>query len=122
MTSLNFINNSTVEVKIFWINFHGGLTQYNTLAPGDNYEQQTYVGHKWSIRDEGDNEMMKAEGQEDAQDIEIEDIETSACEHSSEEDSGEGSDYNPNMVESDHEQDAMLKKKIQSVTRDFFGK
>jgi hypothetical protein len=40
------------EVKIYWVNFGGGLKLYGKLAPGETHNQNTYSNAIWLITDE----------------------------------------------------------------------
>jgi hypothetical protein len=44
-----FINNSSTEVSIIWLNFSGNTKLYDTLPPGYEDNQPTYIGHYWLI-------------------------------------------------------------------------
>ncbi|KAF9458402.1 von Hippel-Lindau disease tumor suppressor, beta/alpha domain-containing protein [Collybia nuda] len=48
-TTITFINYLDVEVRVNWIDFDGKLKFYKALAPGSQYNQQTYVGHPWVV-------------------------------------------------------------------------
>ena len=51
-----------MTVDVFWIN-GGEETKYSTLNPGKAYDQQTYVGHEWIIRNqENGEEIGKTQG------------------------------------------------------------
>jgi hypothetical protein len=43
-TSIKFINSSEKSVQVFWVNGEEEVL-YNTLEPGSEADQQTYVGH-----------------------------------------------------------------------------
>jgi len=47
------------KVKVFWLDFNGKEVLYNTLRPGSNYTQQTYIDHVWLIRGADDRKIMK---------------------------------------------------------------
>ena len=51
-TSIRFINDSAdgSSVNIFWVDFRGDESLYNTLASNSSYEQPTYVNHRWIAR------------------------------------------------------------------------
>ena len=53
LTSMNFINHLTVNVKVFWIDENGKRKEYKELKPGESFHQQTYVGHPWEVCAEG---------------------------------------------------------------------
>lgn len=48
-TSVVFANRRAQEVIVEWIDFAGAAKRYATLAPGEQYTQQTYVGHVWRV-------------------------------------------------------------------------
>src|SRR5712692_668949 len=50
-TSIEFINQTSDSVNIYWLNYNGGRQFYNTLAAGASYTQQTYVTHPWVVTD-----------------------------------------------------------------------
>lgn len=52
-TSIYFKNESSETVKIYWINFSGGLTLYHdNVAPGQAKTQGTFLDHPWYIATE----------------------------------------------------------------------
>ena len=44
-------------MKIYWVNFGGGLKLYGKLAPGETRNQNTYSDAIWLITDEKDNSL-----------------------------------------------------------------
>jgi hypothetical protein len=51
-TSIRFSNNLDGPVNVFWKDYNDGReTLYMNLAPRTSYEQSTYVGHSWVVRD-----------------------------------------------------------------------
>ncbi len=48
-TVVTFQNNSDTDVDILWISYEGEEVYYNTLIPGESYEQPSYYGHPWVI-------------------------------------------------------------------------
>jgi hypothetical protein len=49
-TGIAFVNRGDLPVKVYWLNFQGTRVLYNPyLAPGDQQQQQTYVGHNWLV-------------------------------------------------------------------------
>ena len=44
-----FTNNSETEVDILWLNYDGEEVYYNTLKPGESYEQTSYFSHPWVV-------------------------------------------------------------------------
>ncbi len=49
VATILFINNSETDVDILWLNFDGEEVYYNTLKPGERYEQQSYYSHPWVV-------------------------------------------------------------------------
>jgi hypothetical protein len=49
--SLTFVNDTTVRVSVYWIDFSGARVFYNSLEPGTSYTQSTYVTHPWVVVD-----------------------------------------------------------------------
>lgn len=48
--NLIFSNEIDESVKIYWINFNGELTVYNSeLKPGKTFQQHSYLTHHWYI-------------------------------------------------------------------------
>ncbi|MBL4805950.1 MAG: hypothetical protein JKY31_01520 [Rhodobacteraceae bacterium] len=48
-TIVTFQNNAETSVDILWVSFEGEEVYYNTLAPGDSYDQPSFYGHPWVI-------------------------------------------------------------------------
>jgi dipeptidyl aminopeptidase/acylaminoacyl peptidase len=46
-TTIKFNNLTKQPVTLFWVPSAGARTRYATVAPGDTYTQNTYVGHTW---------------------------------------------------------------------------
>ena len=44
---LTVANSSFRPLKIYWLDFQGGMKFYRELAHGQDYVQPTYVGHPW---------------------------------------------------------------------------
>jgi hypothetical protein len=57
--SLTYTNSHDVDVIVYWIDFAGREIEYNRLAPGDSYTQQTYLGHIWRIRNLDDASLLE---------------------------------------------------------------
>jgi len=51
-TSIKFVNQTSSELKIYWINFTGGLTFYHDLLPNETVTQGTFLQHPWYITTE----------------------------------------------------------------------
>jgi dipeptidyl aminopeptidase/acylaminoacyl peptidase len=48
-TSLHFINRTTNDVKLFWIDPSGDRQNYGVISAGGEREQNTYAGHVWLV-------------------------------------------------------------------------
>ncbi len=48
-TSLHFINRTTNDVKLYWIDPAGERQNYGVIAAGGEREQNTYAGHVWLV-------------------------------------------------------------------------
>jgi len=48
-TSIEFVNNSSQTVKIYWLDYSGTRTLYATLPAAASYVQQTFVTHPWLV-------------------------------------------------------------------------
>lgn len=46
-TSVEFVNNSSQFIKIYWIDYAGRRVFYKSLSSGQSYIQQTFVTHPW---------------------------------------------------------------------------
>jgi hypothetical protein len=49
--TINFANDTAAVRQIFWINYSGQRVPYQTLQPGQQYTQPTYITHPWVITD-----------------------------------------------------------------------
>ena len=54
---LHLDNQSGKKVKLYWVNYGGGLQYYADIAAGDMREQTTYTGATWLIADADDNHL-----------------------------------------------------------------
>ena len=50
-TTLTFVNRTTGEVRIFWLDEDGQRRSYGTLGPGETRDQHTFAGHVWLVTD-----------------------------------------------------------------------
>jgi hypothetical protein len=50
-------NQSGQKVKLYWVDYGGGLKYYADIAAGDSREQTTYTGATWLIADADDNPL-----------------------------------------------------------------
>ena len=48
-TFVDFRNNSSQPVEIFWLNYSGERVKYSNLQPDKSYTQQTYLSHPWMV-------------------------------------------------------------------------
>lgn len=46
---IHFKNSTHGPLRVDWVNYEGGLTNYATLQPGKAYNQQTFSSHPWAI-------------------------------------------------------------------------
>jgi hypothetical protein len=56
-TEIHFLNRMKKGVKIYWVNFGGGLKLYGELAPGETRNQNTYSDAIWLITDEEEKSL-----------------------------------------------------------------
>ena len=49
LATILFTNNSDTEVDILWLNYDGEEVYYNSLKPGESYEQASYCSHPWVV-------------------------------------------------------------------------
>ncbi len=49
--SIDFVNQRSAGVVIYWLDFEGARQKYYDLPAGQTYEQGTYVAHPWLIAD-----------------------------------------------------------------------
>ncbi len=49
LATILFSNNSETEVDILWLNYDGEEVYYNSLKPGESYEQASYFSHPWVV-------------------------------------------------------------------------
>ena len=54
-TSIEFVNNSSQTVKIYWLDYFGTRTLYATLPAAASYVQQTFVTHPWLVATTNDS-------------------------------------------------------------------
>jgi len=50
-TSIHFVNQSKMVLKVYWLDYRGKRKLYSTLEPGNSYTQQTFVTHPWVVTD-----------------------------------------------------------------------
>ncbi|MBT7910319.1 MAG: prolyl oligopeptidase family serine peptidase [Verrucomicrobia bacterium] len=56
-TEIHFLNSMKKGVKIYWVNFGGGLKLYGKLAPGETRNQNTYSDAVWLVTDEEEKSL-----------------------------------------------------------------
>ena len=56
-TEVHFLNNMPIKVKIYWVEYGGGLKLYGELEPGGKREQNTFSEASWLITDEKENPL-----------------------------------------------------------------
>ncbi len=49
LATIVFTNNADTDVDILWLNYDGEEVYYNTLKPGESYEQPSYYSHPWVV-------------------------------------------------------------------------
>jgi hypothetical protein len=54
-TKITFVNRSTENIRVYWIDYTGTRVLYRTLAPGEEYQLNTYLHHPWVITDDNGN-------------------------------------------------------------------
>jgi dipeptidyl aminopeptidase/acylaminoacyl peptidase len=64
-TSLTFINRTSEEITLYWLDFEGRRREYGKLAPGATRAQHTFAGHVWlAARSRDGRPLAVFEGQE----------------------------------------------------------
>jgi hypothetical protein len=53
-TGIRFVNRSNTALRLYWLDFQGGLRLYHTVAPGARIQQDTFIGHNWLVATVGD--------------------------------------------------------------------
>ena len=59
--STTFVNETDDYVTTIWVNEECADVEYETLAPGDSYTQESFVGDPWRVRSEESGELMPME-------------------------------------------------------------
>ena len=55
-TTIKFVNKSKQTIKVYWLDYEGVRTLYETVKNGDSYEAgKTYLTHPWLITDGNDD-------------------------------------------------------------------
>ena len=68
---LNFQNQTTGSVELFWIDSQARPRSYGTIEAGDDRTLSTYRGHVWLIRDSQGQNLQLLEARSDGQRISI---------------------------------------------------
>lgn len=50
-TSIVFVNCTSGQVELFWVDTGGRRNSYGKISPGNEHEQHTYAGHVWEVVD-----------------------------------------------------------------------
>jgi hypothetical protein len=51
--TITWLNSTRSPATVYWLTYGGARDLYDTLAPGQSYSQQTYVGHRWLVVESG---------------------------------------------------------------------
>ena len=70
-SSLTFINRTTEEVELFWVDPEGNRKSYGRLAAGESREQHTFEGHVWIAANREGKTIRAVEAAEMPSDVEI---------------------------------------------------
>lgn len=57
-TTVTFINPSDRTVVVYWVDYNCQEVEYQTLEPGQQYTQSTYVTHLWRVRDTANGNIV----------------------------------------------------------------
>jgi len=57
-TTVEFMNESSRTVKVFWLDYSGTRVYYSTLSPRASIVQPTYVTHPWVVTDSNNDCIM----------------------------------------------------------------
>src|SRR5262249_35851944 len=52
--TVRFVNHTPGTIKLVWIDPSGERTEYGSIEPNKDFEQNTYVGHVWLALDAND--------------------------------------------------------------------
>ena len=63
-TSITFVNRTSDEVELFWLDSGGRRRSYGKLQPGREREQHTYAGHVWRVHNDKGTLLAAFEAQE----------------------------------------------------------
>ena len=70
-TAVTFVNRTSGEIELFWLDAGGRRRSYGKLQPGQEREQHTYAGHVWQVVDSKGAVLAAFQAQESATVAEI---------------------------------------------------
>lgn len=70
-TFVTFVNQSEVDVELFWLDDRGTRRSYGKLAPGDIHKQHTFTGHVWEVISVSGHALGRYQAEESGADVEI---------------------------------------------------
>jgi hypothetical protein len=50
-TVIQFVDDSSEAIRLYWIDYDGARENYGTLSPGETAEFDTYLTHPWLVAD-----------------------------------------------------------------------
>lgn len=53
-STILFVNEKTVPVKVYWLNYSGAREYFFDLAPNESLTQPTFITHPWVVTDSND--------------------------------------------------------------------
>jgi len=56
-TSITFVNQTSGDIKLFWIDASGNREPYGQVRAGEHREQNTFVGHVWLLADDAGKQL-----------------------------------------------------------------
>ena len=57
---ITFVNASTKQISLYWLDYEGQPVFYFWLRPGDSYENNSFIGHPWCVVDVDSGEALQA--------------------------------------------------------------
>lgn len=70
-TSIAFVNRTSGEIELFWIDTGGRRRSYGKISPGKEHKQHTYAGHVWEVVDSEGNILAAFQANDTATRAEI---------------------------------------------------
>ncbi len=70
-SAITFVNRTSAEVELFWLDTGGRRRSYGKLQAGQEREQHTYAGHVWRVTDGKGSLLAAFEAQESPTMVEI---------------------------------------------------